>query len=145
MNDYLNLPADLPVPEDDGAANHRPGRRMPHLELPGTAGEGSTSTSSARAAQCSTSTRSPVVPAPTSRRSGTRSPERGLHPRGVQLPRPPRGPARRRATRVRGLSSQDTDYQREVVERLRLPFQMLSDPALALAGALDLPTPSSAG
>lgn len=46
---------------------------------------------------------------------------------------------------MRGLSSQDTDYQREVVERLRLPFQMLSDPALALAGALDLPTPSSAG
>ncbi|WP_223839767.1 peroxiredoxin [Saccharopolyspora pogona] len=44
------------------------------------------------------------------------------------------------ATRVLGLSSQDTDYQREVVERLRLPFKMLSDPALAVVGALDLPT-----
>jgi peroxiredoxin len=41
---------------------------------------------------------------------------------------------------VFGLSSQDTDYQREVVERLHLPFEMLSDPSLTLAGALKLPT-----
>ena len=43
-------------------------------------------------------------------------------------------------TRVFGVSSQDSDYQSEVVERLRLPFAMLSDPALALADALELPT-----
>ncbi|MBM9435008.1 peroxiredoxin [Streptomyces bryophytorum] len=42
------------------------------------------------------------------------------------------------ATQVYGLSSQDSDYQREVTERLRLPFQMLSDPARSLAQALDL-------
>lgn len=44
------------------------------------------------------------------------------------------------AVGVFGLSSQDTGYQREVVERLHLPFQMLSDPARSLAQALDLPT-----
>ncbi|WP_278265920.1 peroxiredoxin [Nocardia sp. AG03] len=42
--------------------------------------------------------------------------------------------------RVFGLSSQECDYQREVVERLRLPFAMLSDPGLRLAEALGLPT-----
>ncbi|MEV8092758.1 MerR family transcriptional regulator [Kitasatospora sp. NPDC085879] len=49
------------------------------------------------------------------------------------------------AARVFGLSSQDTGYQREVVERLRLPFAMLSDPGLELASALGLPTFTPAG
>ncbi len=44
------------------------------------------------------------------------------------------------AARVFGLSSQDGDYQREVVGRLRLPFAMLSDTQLALAETLRLPT-----
>ncbi|MFC7647821.1 peroxiredoxin [Streptosporangium lutulentum] len=44
------------------------------------------------------------------------------------------------AARVFGLSSQDGEYQREVVERLHLPFSMLADPRLRLASELDLPT-----
>jgi hypothetical protein len=44
------------------------------------------------------------------------------------------------AARVFGMSSQTPDYQAEVVERLHLPFSMLSDPDLALADALQLPT-----
>jgi peroxiredoxin len=39
-----------------------------------------------------------------------------------------------------GLSTQDTAYQREAVERLHLPFALLSDEMLKLAVALDLPT-----
>jgi peroxiredoxin len=39
-----------------------------------------------------------------------------------------------------GLSTQDTGYQREAVGRLHLPFALLSDAELRLAGALDLPT-----
>lgn len=46
---------------------------------------------------------------------------------------------------VYGLSSQDEDYQREVVERLQLPFAMLSDPGLSLARALSLPTFEAGG
>jgi peroxiredoxin len=42
--------------------------------------------------------------------------------------------------RVFGLSTQDTDYQREAVERLHLPFALLSDSELALTTALRLPT-----
>ncbi|MFE5479724.1 peroxiredoxin [Nocardia sp. NPDC056541] len=43
-------------------------------------------------------------------------------------------------TRVFGLSSQTTDYQREAVQRLHLPFSMLADPDLLLAESLNLPT-----
>ena len=46
---------------------------------------------------------------------------------------------------VLGLSTQDTEYQREVVDRLHLPFELLSDSKLELARALQLPTFSVAG
>ena len=38
--DYTSLPADLPVPADDGAAAHLPGAAMPALSL--TASDGTT-------------------------------------------------------------------------------------------------------
>jgi peroxiredoxin len=42
--------------------------------------------------------------------------------------------------RLFGLSTQDTTYQREAVDRLHLPFPILSDEQLCLTGALRLPT-----
>lgn len=36
MSNYLSLPSDLPVPQDDGAADHLPGAFMPHLALRST-------------------------------------------------------------------------------------------------------------
>ena len=44
------------------------------------------------------------------------------------------------AAAVFGLSSQDTAYQREMVERMHVPFPVLSDDELALTNALQLPT-----
>jgi peroxiredoxin len=41
---------------------------------------------------------------------------------------------------VVGLSTQDTAVQREAVERLHLPFPLLSDARLELTRALRLPT-----
>jgi peroxiredoxin len=41
---------------------------------------------------------------------------------------------------VYGLSTQDTAYQREAVQRLHLPFPLLSDEKLELTTALRLPT-----
>jgi hypothetical protein len=35
-SDFSQLPADLPVPEDDGAADHLPGSSLPDLSLPST-------------------------------------------------------------------------------------------------------------
>ncbi len=44
-----------------------------------------------------------------------------------------------------GLSSQDIPYQRELTERLRLPFEILSDTELRLVDTLALPTFDAAG
>ena len=41
---------------------------------------------------------------------------------------------------VFGLSTQSAEYQKEAVERLHLPFELLSDSELAFARALRLPT-----
>jgi peroxiredoxin len=49
------------------------------------------------------------------------------------------------ASQVFGLSTQDTDYQREAAERLHLPFALLSDADLELTKALRLPTFDAAG
>ena len=46
---------------------------------------------------------------------------------------------------VYGLSTQDTEYQSEAVERLHLPFPLLSDVELEFARALQLPTFTFAG
>ena len=49
------------------------------------------------------------------------------------------------ASLIFGLSTQDTDYQREVAERLHVPFAILSDADLELTKALRLPTFEAAG
>ncbi|WP_433430481.1 peroxiredoxin [Nonomuraea sp. CA-141351] len=49
------------------------------------------------------------------------------------------------AARVYGLSSQSGAYQQELVDRLRLPFAMLSDPGFAVRDALGLPTFTTGG
>ncbi len=49
------------------------------------------------------------------------------------------------ARAVFGLSTQETGYQRELVQRLHLPFAVLSDANLALTTALRLPTHTVAG
>jgi peroxiredoxin len=46
---------------------------------------------------------------------------------------------------VLGVSSQPTAYQRELVERLQLPFELASDEAFELQRALSLPTFTAGG
>jgi peroxiredoxin len=46
---------------------------------------------------------------------------------------------------VFGFSTQTTEYQKEMVERLRVPFEVLSDVDLAFVHALRLPTFDIAG
>ena len=41
---------------------------------------------------------------------------------------------------VVGLSVQETDYQREMTTRLRVPFEVLSDAAYSMTDAMRLPT-----
>jgi DNA-binding transcriptional MerR regulator/peroxiredoxin len=44
------------------------------------------------------------------------------------------------AARVYGLSAQPASYQQELAHRLRLPYPLIPDPRLTVAGALGLPT-----
>lgn len=46
---------------------------------------------------------------------------------------------------VYGLSTQPTDYQRELAQRLRLPFELVSDEDFAFQRALALPTFATGG
>ncbi|MBO0144507.1 peroxiredoxin [Agrobacterium sp. Ap1] len=47
--------------------------------------------------------------------------------------------------RLFGLSTQDTEYQKKAANRLHLPFPLLSDSALLLADALNLPLFTAGG
>ncbi|MDR3082006.1 MAG: peroxiredoxin, partial [Streptomyces sp.] len=146
MTDYPSLPADLPVPEDDGAAAHLRGARMPQLELHAT--DGATISLETLGAG-----RTVLYIYPLTGRPGTDLPEgwdsipgaRGCTAETCGFRDHHQDLLTAGATQVYGLSSQDSDYQREVTERLRLPFQMLSDPARSLAQALDLPTFTTGG
>jgi peroxiredoxin len=143
---YLNLPDGLPVPEDDGAADHVPGMQAPHVELLSTAGE------SVRIDGLGEG-RTVIYVYPLTGRPGTELPEgwdaipgaRGCTPESCGFRDHHQELLDAGARRVFGLSSQDADYQREAVERLELPFAMLADPARSLADALRLPTFEAGG
>jgi peroxiredoxin/DNA-binding transcriptional MerR regulator len=143
---YAYVPEDLPVPADDGAADHLPGTRMPPLTLPGTTGH-------AVRLDALGAGRTVLYIYPLTGRPGTDLPEgwaaipgaRGCTPEACGFRDHHDDLLAAGAARVLGLSSQDTSYQREVVQRLGLPFQMLADPAMRLASQAGLPTFSAGG
>jgi peroxiredoxin len=135
----LELPADLPVPVDDGACDHLPAMRLPALALPATDG-----------AVVDLSTlpgRSVVYVYPRTGRPDQPLPTgwdeipgaRGCTPQSCAY-RDRAAELADLAARVFGLSTQDTAYQQEAVARLHLPFPLLTDEQFELATALALPT-----
>ncbi|MFG3369545.1 MerR family transcriptional regulator [Streptomyces sp. NPDC048156] len=139
--DYVTLPLDLPRPADDGAADHLPGLKAPGITLRNTAGK-------AIELDALGPRRTVIYIYPLTGRPGTDLPEgwntipgaRGCTPESCGFRDHFQDLLEAGAGRVYGLSSQDTEYQHEVVERLGLPFDMLSDPNLNLAHTLGLPT-----
>jgi peroxiredoxin len=136
------LPADLPEPVDDGAARHLPGTVMPAIALPSTRG-GSMRVDRVPQGH----TRLIIYAYPRTARPGAPSPPGWDQIPGARGCTPESCGFRDHATElaaagaaVAGLSTQDTAYQREAAERLRLPFSLLSDEQLELATALGLPT-----
>ncbi|GAB7142684.1 alkyl hydroperoxide reductase [Mycobacterium riyadhense] len=135
-----------PAPVDDGAADHLPGRVVPRLALASTAGE-------MIAIGALGIGRTVIYAYPKIGRPGAASPEgwasipgaRGCTPESCGFRDHYRELLNAGATRVFGLSSQGSDYQQEAVERLQLPFEMLSDPTLKLATELGLPTFEAGG
>ena len=136
------LPADLPVPEDDGAAEHLPNSQLPAVELPATGGG---------AVRLNELTGRTVLFAfPRTGRPGEESPggtenwdaipgARGCTPQACAF-RDEHARFAEQGVRVLGISTQDTAYQQEAVDRLHLPYVLLSDERLELARALALPT-----
>jgi len=140
LHDPTVLPEDLPVPVDDGAARHLSGARLPDLSLAATDGA---AVNLSRLAG-----RTVVYVYPRTGRPGQPTPTgwdaipgaRGCTPQSCGFRDHFSDLTALGARQVYGLSTQDSDYQREVVARLHLPFQILSDKDLTLTRALNLPT-----
>ncbi|MBI1926071.1 peroxiredoxin [Candidatus Poribacteria bacterium] len=133
------VPDDLPVPIDDGACDHLLGMQLPSVPLLSTAGR---IVDLARIPS-----RIVVYCYPRTSRPDTEPPKgwnkipgaRGCTPQSCAF-RDHYQKLQALGAQVFGLSTQDTDYQREAVERLHLPFELLSDLELAFARNLRLPT-----
>jgi peroxiredoxin len=130
---------------DDGGAKHlKRGRRMPDIALPATSG--GTVNLATRLGRvivyCYPWTGRPGAPNPpgwddipgahgsTPQTEGFRNLHAGFHQVGAE---------------IFGLSTQPVDYQRELVERLGVPFALISDEGFALQRALSLPTFATGG
>jgi peroxiredoxin len=142
----MSLPTDLPAPEDDGAADHLPGTRMPHIVLPTTAG-------GEVALDELVPGRTVLYIYPMTGQPGVDLPDgwneipgaRGCTPEACGFRDHYAELCAAGATGVYGLSSQSTAYHAELAERLGLPFEVLSDAGHELAQALDLPTFTAGG
>src|SRR6478736_10036786 len=144
-DDVYTLPADLPVPEDDGRAAHLPHTSLPSLALVATTGERIDLSAVPGLAVVFAYPRTgrpnepPLVP------DWDLIPgARGCTPHTCSF-RDLSADFGALDTRIFGLSTQDPEYQRELAERLHLPFPVLSDTGLALTSALRLPTLTVAG
>ena len=129
----------LPIPEDDGACDHLLGEKLPTVMLATTRGNQlDLSTIQGKIVlYCYPMTKQPDVAIPdgweqipgaagcTLQSCAFRDFNAELQALGV---------------RVYGLSTQDSAYQQEAVERLHLPFELLSDIDFAVTNSLRLPT-----
>jgi peroxiredoxin len=136
-DDVYTLPPDLPVPEDDGGADHLVGLELPDLELESSQGVVNVRDFDviyvyARSGRPGV----PMLPG-WDETPGARgcTPEscafRDLYPE-LGVP-------------VAGLSAQTLDDQLEFAERNRMPFPVIADPERKLGAALDLPLFEIAG
>jgi peroxiredoxin len=143
--DWTALPADLPIPQDDGAARHLPGRRLPAIALAGT--DGSAVDLSRLAG------RVVVYAYPRTGQPGQPNPDgwdaipgaRGCTPQSCAFRDHFQELKSLGTSQVFGLSTQDSAYQREAAGRLHLPFPLLSDSDLKFTRAAALPTFDTAG
>ena len=137
--EYLPDVSKLPAPEDDGACNHLLGEKLPQVLLASTSGErlDLSAIQGKIVLYCYPMTKQPDVPIPdgweqipgaagcTLQSCAFRDFNAELQALGV---------------RVYGLSTQASSYQQEAVERLHLPFELLSDIDFAVTNSLRLPT-----
>lgn len=138
-SDLANLPASLPVPENDGGCSHLLDRVLPRVVLPSTAGR--------MVNLAELNVPSVLFFYPRNAQPHESIPEewnmvpgaRGCTPHSCGF-RDLHQEFKLLGFQVFGVSTQDTDYQKELVNRVHLPFEILSDAKFELARALQLPT-----
>jgi len=139
------LPPDLPAPVDDGAASHLEGRPIPPISLTSSTGAPVDLAAAARGTLV-------LYLYPRTGRPGEPLPEgwddipgaRGCTPQSCAF-RDHFAELQSLGADVLGLSAQPPADQVEFARRVGLPYRILSDPELELAGALSLPTFEVAG
>ncbi len=138
-DNLYELPENLAAPVNDGACDHLPGMRLPSVPLRSTAGR--------MVDLAAISGRTVVYCYPRTGRPDQEPPHgwneipgaRGCTPQSCAF-RDHYRELQAIGAGVFGLSTQDSDYQREAVERLHLPFELLSDERLEFVNGLRLPT-----
>lgn len=148
--DYGSLPEGLPVPEDDGGADHLVGCEVPDVRLESTYGE------SVRLDEAADGTlvlyvypRTGVPGEPLLPGWDEIPGARGCTPQNCAF-RELNGELATAGASVFGLSSQELGAQTDFAEREHIPYPLLNDSALALAepvedGGLGLPTFETSG
>ena len=133
-----SVPADLPVPEDDGAADHLTGIGIPNVVLPGTNGTVNLGALPDTAVlYCYPMTGTPGVPLP---ENWDEIPgARGCTPQSCAFRDHLAELMQAGADHVHGISTQTLDELSEARERLNLPYALLSDADGTLREALRLP------
>lgn len=141
---YDQLPDNLPVPADDGAALHLPGLLLPAIDLISTLGAKVRlhELTGTLVIYCYPMTGVPGIPLPD---GWDQIPgARGCTPQSCSY-RDHYQELLTLGAKVVGLSSQPTDYQLEMATRLHLPFEILSDPDLQCHHIMKLPVFETAG
>jgi len=136
-HDVYTLPPNLPVPENDGAADHLVGMELPSLVLESSLGPVEVRNFDV------------IYVYPRSGRPGVpllpgwdETPgARGCTPQSCAF----RDLYPDLGVPVAGLSAQTLDDQQEFAERNRMPFPVIADPERRLGAALDLPLLEIAG
>jgi peroxiredoxin len=140
VSDYTQLPDDLPIPTDDGAADGLEGAALPELALPSTLG-GELSLAAAGAGLLV------AYVYPMTGTPGRALPEgwddipgaRGCTPQSCAY-RDALAEFRGLGAELVGISAQSPADQAEFAAREHIPYPLLSDEGLRLTTALGLPT-----
>jgi len=139
MTNLYQLPANLPAPKDDGATNHLRGVKLPDILMPATNGTTMNlgQIKGRLVIYCYPMTGKPNVPLPDGWNQIPGA--KGCTPQSCSF-RDHYKEIQAKGAEVVGLSTQKTDYQQEMADRLHLPFPVVSDSNLAFQKALNLPT-----
>ncbi|KAL1920765.1 uncharacterized protein VTP21DRAFT_11400 [Calcarisporiella thermophila] len=138
--DIYTLPDNLPVPVDDGACDHLTSMRLPPISLRNTNGElvDPSALNGLTVIYCYPMTSPPGIESP---QGWDLIPgARGCTPQSCAFRDHAAELRQLGASHLFGLSTQSTEHQQELAERLHLPFPILSDEKFEFINALKLPT-----